>query len=343
MRAALVVLCAAASPAAAMRMASPVARARAAARDASYADSRFRDGDYGMPMHRGRAMRPARQSSYPYQVQGDSLRTWSGAGHPSEYSEVWMESDGRPIEADVELWQGPGYTPRKMRVYSQDGQLRPFRTGMHNAGGRAFAVRNRGPIEFPLAANVAGGMPTYNGQPESPYAYDHRQSRQQQHQGQSASRNIQGGASWSFPFDATVDSVEVHIMTEGRDLNAKIEVLQGPNNVMQSIEIEEDDGYLRPFSGVFETLGVGTVIRIVNTGPIEFPISAEIVPHRSMRMYHDRRPSMGGGSDMMSSRGRSAQYYDQRGVARGWWERESMAAPRSSFRPMSSSRWYERY
>ena len=183
MRATLVVLCAAASPAAAMRMASPVARARAAARDASYADSRFRDGDYGMPMHRGRAMRPARQSSYPYQVQGDSLRTWSGAGHPSEYSEVWMESDGRPIEADVELWQGPGYTPRKMRVYSQDGQIRPFRTGMHNAGGRAFAVRNRGPIEFPLAANVAGGMPTYNGQPESPYAYDHRQSRQQQHQG----------------------------------------------------------------------------------------------------------------------------------------------------------------
>lgn len=309
------------------------AAARAAARDASWADMRYRGGDYRA---RGRAMhmRP-QQASFP--VQGDSLRTWSNRHWSEEQAEVDLYSDGRPIDAEIEMWQGPGYTPRRMRVYSQDGNLRPFRTGMQNAGGRAFAVRNRGPIEFPLDAHVVGSRPVYGSMRptyDSDYGYGSIPSYDSSRPSL-LSRNIQGGASWSFPFDASIGSIEVHLETEGRDLNAKIEVLQGPNNVMQSIDIEEDDGYLRPFSGIFETLGVGTTVRIVNTGPIEFPIIASIVPHRSMRMYNDRRPAIGGGSDMMS-RGRASRFYDDRGVARGWWERESLLSePRSS-----RSRWY---
>ena len=76
-------------------------------------------------------------------------------------------------------------------------------------------------------------------------------------------------------------------------------------------------------------------MRIVNTGPIEFPITTSIVPHRSMRMYNDRRPNIGGGSDMMS-RGRASHFHDDRGVARGWWEKESLLSTPRSSRP----RWY---
>ena len=66
---------------------------------------------------------------------------------------------------------------------------------------------------------------------------------------------IQGGASKSFPVDPSVGSVLVFLQTEGRNLDATIEVIQGPDSVRQVIELNEDYGYDRPFSGVIETPG----------------------------------------------------------------------------------------
>ncbi len=196
-------------------------------------------------------------------VQGGSLRTWSYRSPAVEQVQVVLSTEGRPLDADIELWHGPDNTPCKMRVYVENGQLRPFSAVIETPRGpNTVAIRNIGQIEFPIAANVVADVVD---QP-SPDAL-------------SSSMTIQGGALRTYPFDPTVDSVEVLLKTDGRPLNARIELLQGPNNNKQVIELYTEDGLDRPFFAVLETPGSGNVVRVVNTAPVEFPMTAGVVPH----------------------------------------------------------------
>jgi hypothetical protein len=196
-------------------------------------------------------------------VQGGSLRTWSYRSPAVEQVQVILGTEGRPLDADIELWHGPDNTPVKMRVYCENGQLRPFSAVIETPRGpNTVAIRNIGQIEFPIAANVVAESVDF----PSPDAH-------------SMSTTVQGGALRTYPFDPTVDSVEVLIRTDGRPLNARIELLQGPNNNKQVIELYTEDGCDRPFFCILETPGAGNVIRIVNTSPVEFPMTAGVVPH----------------------------------------------------------------
>jgi len=199
----------------------------------------------------------------PILVQGGSLRTWSYRNPAVEQVQVVLGTEGRPLDADIELWHGPDNTPVKLRVYVEDGQLRPFSAVLETPRGpNTVAIRNIGQIEFPLAANVIAG----NIDGPSPDCA-------------SALMTVQGGALRTFPFDPSVDSVQVLLKTDGRPLNARIELLQGPNNNKQVIELYTEDGADRPFFCFLATPGSGNVVRIVNTAPVEFPMTAAVVPH----------------------------------------------------------------
>ena len=73
-------------------------------------------------------------------------------------------------------------------------------------------------------------------------------------------------------------------------VNATVEVLQGPNNNRQGIELYTDDGRNRPVFYTLETPGYGCVVRVNNVGPMEFPMTASVVPDS----FQDERMDMMG-------------------------------------------------
>ena len=195
-------------------------------------------------------------------LQGHSLRTWSFRSPAVEQVQVDLATEGRPLDADIELWHGPENTPCKMRVYVEDGEMRPFRTVLETPRGpNTVAIRNIGQIEFPISAAVSERVF------ETPSAECFVESK-----------TVQGGALRTYAFDPLVQGVHVLLKTDGRPLNARIELLQGPNNNKQVVELYTEDGCDRPFFCTFETPGSGNVVRVVNTAPVEFPMSAAVVP-----------------------------------------------------------------
>jgi len=219
-----------------------------------------------------------RSATPPVLVQGGTLKTWSYASSRVERVQVLLSTEGRPLDADIELWQGPDNTPTKMRVYSEDGNVRPFNVVIETPQApNTVAIRNIGGIEFPLAATLTANDVD---EPVSDFL--------------ATSSTVQGGALKTFPFDPTVQAVEVMLKTDGRPLNARIELLQGPNNNKQVIELYADDGLARPFFAIIDTVGSGNVIRIVNTAPIEFPMTASVQPHFIDERFDLMDPVIGG-------------------------------------------------
>jgi hypothetical protein len=201
--------------------------------------------------------------STPIICQGGSLRTWSYTNPAIETVQVLLKTEGRPLDADVELWQGPDNTPHKMRVYVEDGALRTFNAVIGTPRGpNTVSIRNIGQLEFPLDAVVRPDM-------DDGLAASIASVAQ-------SSETIQGGALRTYPFHPTVESVGIILKTDGRPLNARIELLQGPNNNKQVIELYTEDGLDRPFFAIIETPGSGNVVRIVNTAPVEFPLYASV-------------------------------------------------------------------
>lgn len=203
-------------------------------------------------------------------VQGESLKTWSFPSPVVERIHIALSTDGRPLDAEVSLWQGPDNEPVKIRVYAEDGYDRPFSAAIETPRGpNTVTVRNKGQLEFPLNAYALAETPRAAGILPSARANRLR----------FPSMTIQGGSLRTFPFDAAVESIAILMTTDGRPLDARIELLQGPNNNKQVIEVYSEDGLDRPFFMVVETPGNGHVVRITNTATLEFPLNAWVEPH----------------------------------------------------------------
>jgi len=216
-------------------------------------------------------------------VQGGSLKTWAFSSPAVERVQIVLKTEGRPLDADVELWAGPDNTPHKMRVYVENGSIRPFNAVMETPRGpNTVAVRNIGQLEFPMAAQIeavsaAGPLGDMSRMDNGPMT-------------------IQGGALRTYPFDPQVDSVQILLRTDGRPLNSRIELLQGPNNNKQVIELYTEDGLDRPFYAIVETPGTGNVVRIVNTATVEFPLTCSVGAYKvgNKDSFNEMQPVISG-------------------------------------------------
>jgi hypothetical protein len=150
----------------------------------------------------------------------------------------------------------------KMRVYSEDGGARPINAVIETPHQPTIAVKNTGPVEFPLAACMVANHV------EGPVS-DFR----------ATATTVQGGSLRTYPLAYDVQRIEVMLKTDGRPMNARIELMQGPNNNKQVIELYADDGLARPFFAIIDAVGGHNVVRVANTGPMEFPLYASVQPH----------------------------------------------------------------
>jgi len=229
------------------------------------------------------------EKSRKVMVQGGSLKTYSFPSPAIERVQIVLKSEGRPLDADVELWQGPDNTPHKMRVYVEDGSTRPFSAIVETPRGpNTIAVRNIGNLEFPFSVGVVAES-TVSGSVVAMPTDD-----------MISSRTIQGGALRTYSFDPFVQSVQVLLKTDGRPLNARIELLQGPNNNKQVVEVYTEDGYDRPFFLILATPGSGNVVRIVNTAPLEFPLYASVEAYEMGDPSANLEPVIGGDNGVSS-------------------------------------------
>ncbi|KAL3760386.1 hypothetical protein ACHAWU_006178 [Discostella pseudostelligera] len=197
-------------------------------------------------------------------IEGSSREHWEFPDPNQEIVQVGIDSNGRPVESLIELWIGPDWTPMKVKAYTEDGMMRPVQSliGTRNKAA-AIDINNTGPGDFPLNAAAAYASPSMVAQ---------RADLLTANQG----RYIEGGAVHSVNFDASVNQVQVLLYTDTRQLNAQVELLNGPNNFKQKYEVFTNNGLLNSLYVIFNTPGAGNVVRVTNLAPLEFPCKAFI-------------------------------------------------------------------
>mmetsp|Transcript_9294 Transcript_9294/g.11363 ORF Transcript_9294/g.11363 Transcript_9294/m.11363 type:complete len:254 (-) Transcript_9294:658-1419(-) len=195
-------------------------------------------------------------------VEGQTRKTWTFKDYSRDRVQVAVAgtSEARPIHSEIQLWIGPDWTPFTLKAYSEDGKKRPIQTliGTRNKAAM-IEVRNTGEYEFPFnaASNYPkGAMATL--------AEDLPATTQ--------GELIQGNALRSFNLKSGTTQLELILKTDGKQLNARIEMLDGPNNPKQCYEVFTNNGELNSLVVCFDVEQyAGNTLRIMNLAPVEFP------------------------------------------------------------------------
>ena len=227
------------------------------------------------------------ETEAPEIIQGASIKTWDFNSEHLDAVQVLLKTEGRPLKADIELWQGEN-APQKISVYSENGETRPLSAFVATpyCGHTAVAVKNSGEGEFPMKAcveadlyqngNFLAGSGPGNANKLAKFTLQNLWDK-------ARPKTVQGGgATYVVPLESNIQRVQILITSENNPINARIEILEGPNNVKQVMEIQTEDGKARPFFCVLDLPDpvLTNVMRVVNTGPFEFPIECRIEPFK---------------------------------------------------------------
>jgi len=202
-------------------------------------------------------------------IEGETRHTFDFQDLSKEIVQIACASpNGRPVNADISLWIGPDWTPVSIKCHSEDGSIYPVQTlvGTRNKSSNV-EIKNTGIHSFPINAACSYAIaPLSDARSEiqtGPAVY------------------IEGGAIKMAPIPAEVDQVEVLLTTEGKQLHAMIELLNGPNNVKASYEVFTNNGQLNALFIAFDTPSAGNALRVKNLAPLEFPLKMYSRPSKT--------------------------------------------------------------
>jgi len=216
-------------------------------------------------------------------IQGGSRQTYQDMGRGGQ---AFVETDGRPLNVEMEMWDGPNNTPSSVKFYSEDGRQRPMNvnTNYNGYGGRGgtMSVRNVGSMEFPMRAGVgpggSGGRSDMMGGGDygsmgmsSPYDTTPIPSS-------ARGLTVQGGSLKTFKLPSHINAAQVTIKSDGLPVNAKVELWGSSSHVKQVAEVYNDNGQTRPFAAIIDVPGEENTIAVRNTGPLEYPIEVVVEP-----------------------------------------------------------------
>jgi hypothetical protein len=124
-------------------------------------------------------------------------------------------------------------------------------------------VKNVGESDFPIKA-------------ASNYAVGEMQALPIEMPATTAGERVDGQALRSYPLNASAKQLEVILNTEGRQLKARVELLNAPNNPKQTFEVYASDGQLTSLCVCFDCPDEGNTVRILNLSPVEFPLNIHL-------------------------------------------------------------------
>lgn len=210
-------------------------------------------------------------------IQGGALKTCRMHESVDRLS-LSLTTNGNQLNSDIYLWDGPNECPQKISVYLENGQMHPFYATIENSDkASVIAVRNTGQITFPLIADhlfKSNDSESTNATLNNPaYALSstHKNSF------------VQHGGTFTAKLTDFDEWVEVAILNDGRPMNARVELMNGPYDVREIIEVTCQDGKKYPFYTVLQIHGDCT-LRIMNTASADFPFRVAVVSHSSSRM-----------------------------------------------------------
>jgi hypothetical protein len=197
-------------------------------------------------------------------IEGHTRKTWKFTDTSKDRVQVALGSEGRPVHADIHLWLGPNYTPFSIKAYSEDGKLRPIQCLVGTKKKEVTVeVKNVGESDFPIKA-------------ASNYAVGEMQALPIEMPATTAGERVDGQALRSYPLNASAKQLEVILNTEGRQLKARVELLNAPNNPKQTFEVYASDGQLTSLCVCFDCPDEGNTVRILNLSPVEFPLNIHL-------------------------------------------------------------------
>ena len=247
------------------------------------------EGRYSRPPHPSMMAPPhvmQQTRGYDGRIQGGSRNTYQANG-----GRTFVETDGRPLNVEMEVWEGPNNSPTKVKMYSEDGRSRPMNI-LTGGGMGVTSVRNVGSMEFPVRAGVSGGYDQGYGAPGGmPYGGGGYGSPQHS---MMRGETVQGGSLKTFTLPSNVNAAQVTITSDGLPVNAKVELWGTSTQVKQLAEVYNDNGQTRPFSAIIDVPGGENTIAVRNTGPMEYPIQVAVEPVGGMGM-DGMAGGMGGG------------------------------------------------